>query len=75
MEELKRLLIRVSDSYYDFVVSMLAFSQKSEDRQRQLQTFIMNHPEAGTSDIIKYATQEMDLMSDHVQQDVVSMVS
>ena len=66
MEELRSLLINVSDSYYDFVVGLTSYAQKSEARCDQLTVFLKNHPKAQTSDIIEYALKEMDLANDHV---------
>ena len=66
MDELKELLINVSDSYYDFVVSILSFAKKKDGRADQLTKFMKTHPEAQTSEIIEYVSKEMDLMSEHI---------
>lgn len=75
MEELKSLLINVTDSYYDFVVGMTSFAGKSDVRCEQLTTFIKDHPEAQTSDIIEYALKEMDLAADHVPFGTTNMAA
>lgn len=65
MEELKRMLINVSDSYYDFVVGILDEAKKSESRKKALTGYINNHPKATTSDIVKYLTDELGLYEEN----------
>ncbi len=66
MDELRQLLSTVPGSYDDFVVAMTGFASKSEKRLNGLIKYISNHPQSNTSDVIEYATFEMDLMADNV---------
>lgn len=65
MEELKILLINVSDSYYDFVTGMLDVAKKSEYRKNKLIDYIKSNPKAKTSDIIRYTMDDLGLYSEY----------
>ena len=65
MNELKRLLIRVPDSYYDFVVSMLDEASKSEQRKVGLIDFLKDNPGAMSSDVIKFLVDDLGEYDDY----------
>ena len=64
MGELKVLLSNVSDAYYDFIYGMLKYVDGDASRCAILSDYIRNHPEAESSDIIKFATFNMDLIDE-----------
>lgn len=51
MEELKQLLLQVSDCYSDFVYGVMAEARDYPERLDELIQFIKDNPEATTSDI------------------------
>ena len=65
MNDFRNMLKDVPGAYEDFVVAMCRFASKSELREDSLRKYILSHPEAGPSDIIGYATFELDLLSDN----------
>ncbi len=68
MEELKELLINVSDSYYDFVESMLDEATKSNMRKNRLIEFLTNNPETTTSEVLAYVVDDLALYNDYVKK-------
>lgn len=51
MDELRQLLLRVSDCYSDFVYGVMAEARDYPDRLDDLIHFIKENPQATTSDI------------------------
>lgn len=58
-DELKKLLENVSDTYYDFVEGALIEAKKDESYAEKLINYLKNNPDATTSEIIKYETEEI----------------
>ncbi|MBQ7077916.1 MAG: hypothetical protein IJM91_07275 [Lachnospiraceae bacterium] len=54
MNELKEMLIAVSDSYFDFVIAVLDYAKQEKDNCNAMADYIFNHPDAQTSDILEY---------------------
>lgn len=71
MNELKELLLNISDSYYDFVIAVMAFAGKNHDREDALIDYIHNNPAVTTSDVILYMSTEMSLLSDSVSDHIL----
>ncbi len=65
MNELKSLLIRVPDSYYDFVVSMLDEANKSEQKRLGLIDYLRNNPGALSSDVIRFLVDDLGGYDDY----------
>lgn len=59
MSEFKQLLESIPNSYLDFVNAGLREAQKNDKFITKVATFIKNNPQATTSDIIKYETEEI----------------
>lgn len=59
MDELKQLLLQVSDSYSDFVYGVMAEARDYLSRRDDIIQFIKEHPEATTSDILKWTAEEI----------------
>ena len=75
MDELKKLLINVPNSYYDFVVAMMSFAEDSSCREEKLLSFIKENPYATASDVIKYASFELDLIDERYAENVTNAAS
>ena len=60
MDELKQLLLQVSDSYSDFVYGVMAEARDYPDRCNDIISFIREHPKATTSDILKWTAEEIE---------------
>lgn len=70
MEELVCLLNRVDDSYFDFVSAMIHFAEKKPDRLRRVLDYIKNNPNALSSDIIKFVSEQEDFYEDAAYMNV-----
>jgi hypothetical protein len=71
MEELKTLLNNVEDSYFDFVSAMLHYAEKKESRQNALLHYLHTHPNALSSEIIKFVSLQDDFAEDAAYMKVV----
>ncbi len=54
MDELKKLLESVPDSYDDFVGGMLVYLKDDEENRNKVVEYIKNNPEKKTDDILEY---------------------
>ena len=70
MEELVCLLNRVDDSYFDFVLAMIHYAEKKPDRLRRVLDYIKNNPNALSSDIIKFVSEQEDFYEDAAYMNV-----
>ena len=64
MNELSALLNRVEDSYFDFVSAMLHYAEKKPARLEALLHYIKTNPEAKSSDIIRFVSDQPDFYED-----------
>lgn len=55
-KSLKKLLKAVPDSYPDFVNGMIAFLEDDTEISEKIIKYMQEHPDATTSEIIKYHT-------------------
>ena len=69
MSELKKLLINVPDSYYDFVEGLLDEARKSEYRRTGLINFLKENPGALTSDVLKFLVDNLGLYDEYKQNE------
>lgn len=60
MEEFKRLLENVKDSYFDFVMGMIIEEKNYPGRAEKISNFIKENPEADTSEIIVWVHETLD---------------
>ena len=60
MKELEKLLEAVKDSYYDFVVGIMADIREYPDRIDEVIEYIANNPEATSSDIVGWTLETLD---------------
>lgn len=60
MEELRQLLLKVSDSYSDFVRGVMLDARNNPDKIDELVKYIKDNPEADSSDIVKWTMEEID---------------
>ena len=69
MSELKKLLINVPDSYYDFVEGLLDEARKSEYRRTGLINFLKENPGALTSEVLKFLVDNLGLYDEYKQSE------
>jgi len=67
MEELTMLLNNVSDSYFDFVDSILDYAGRKKERLQVVLEFVKSNPSAKTSDIIEFVSNQADFFEDSAQ--------
>lgn len=66
MKELTIKLNNVEDSYYGFVAGVLTYVKKKESRYIKVNDFIDNNPNALTSDILEFISNQEDFYDDAV---------
>lgn len=59
IEKLRMLLENVSDSYEDFVEGAMSEAKDDETFAGKVIAFIESHPEATSSDVIRFETEEI----------------
>ncbi|MBQ3546652.1 MAG: hypothetical protein IJA34_16965 [Lachnospiraceae bacterium] len=64
MKELETLLNNVDDAYFDFVVAMLHYAKNKQTRREILIDYIKKHPEAKSSEIIEFVSNQPDFSED-----------
>lgn len=60
MEELKQLASEVPDSYYDFVVDILAVARDYPNRFDDIVNYLKEHKDMETSDILEWIFTEIE---------------
>ncbi len=64
MDELVIRLNAVEDSYFDFVSAMIHYAEKKESRRQVLLRYLNEHPDANTSDIVRFVSSQEDFFED-----------
>ena len=64
MNELSSLLNEIEDTYFDFVSAILHYAEKKESRQIVLLDFLKSHPDAKSSDVVKFVSEQPDFSED-----------
>lgn len=64
MEELTIMLNSVEDSYYDFIVAVLSYVKKKQERYDKVKNFIESNPGALSSDILEFISDQEDFYED-----------
>ena len=64
--ELTIMLNNISDSYFDFVVGIMAYAKKKPERIEIIRDFIIDNPTALTSDIIEFVSEQPDFLEENV---------
>lgn len=64
MEEFTIRLDNVKDSYYGFVVAVLNYVKKKSSRFEAVKAFMDEHPEALSSDILEFISDQDDFYED-----------
>ena len=70
MEELKILLLRVPDSYEDFVEGVTDEAEESEKIRIGLVDFLKERPKATSSEVIKYMMDDLGLYEECMRKSV-----
>lgn len=64
MTEFTIRLNEVADSYYGFVVAVLTYVKKKSSRYDRVNEFMNNNPEALSSDILEFISNQDDFYED-----------
>ena len=64
MEEFTIRLSNVKDSYYGFIVAVLSYVKKKTSRLEAVKAFMDEHPEALSSDILEFISDQEDIYED-----------
>ena len=64
MEELTIMLNSVEDSYYGFIVAVLSYVKKKQERYDKVKNFIESNPGALSSDILEFISDQEDFYED-----------
>jgi hypothetical protein len=64
MEELKNILTNINDSYDDFVDAILHYAKKKTSRLEALLEFLKENPNANSSDVVKFVSDQPDFAED-----------
>jgi len=71
INELKKRLIRISDSYYSFVVGVLVYASKNIERADKVARFLDENPYATSSDVVEFVSSQPDFYEDAAPMKVV----
>ena len=66
MEELTMMLNNVEDSYIDFTEAVLLYVKKKQSRFDTVKAFMDEHPEALSSDILWFISNQPDFFEDGI---------
>lgn len=64
MEELISILNNINNSYEDFVTAIAHYAAKKPSRSEAVLGFLYTHPDATTSDVVKFVSDQPDFMED-----------
>ncbi len=67
IRELTKMLNDVPHSYYDFVAGITTYCRKKPQRLEKVIKYMKSHPEADTSDIIEFVSEQEDFYEDTVR--------
>lgn len=68
IEEMTKRLISVSDSYNGFIVAVQNYVRRSETRYAVVQKYLEDHPEAVSSDILEFISNQEDFYDDVIRR-------
>lgn len=71
MEELMILLNNIEDSYFDFVSGIAHYAGKKPSRVEALLKFLKANPEAKSSDVVKFVSEQKDFYEDAAYMEAV----
>lgn len=64
MNDLRHRLEKVQDSYNDFVDAMMNYASYNQVREMRLREYLTGHPDAKSSEILKYVMSFTDFFDD-----------
>ena len=64
MDELMLLLNNIDDAYFDFVSAIAHYAEKKPSRLKKVLAFLKSNPDAKSSDIIKFVSEQKDFFED-----------
>lgn len=68
LEELKKRLENIKDSYFDFVDAIIHYAKRKQEHIDLLNKFLDEHPETSTSDVVYFVSIQPDFFEDSVPQ-------
>ena len=71
MDELLYRLNRIEDSYYDFVSAVEHYAGKKPERLNALLDYLKKNPDADSSDILEFVSDQDDFYEDAAYMNVV----
>ena len=64
MEEFTKTLNNIPGSYYAFTAAVLSYVKKNRARYEKVDNFIRNNPDAFTSEILSFISDQEDFYED-----------
>lgn len=64
MAELRKKLCEVKDAYEDFRAAMITYAAKKQERYVRVMDFLKKNPDALSSDILWFVSNQEDFMED-----------
>lgn len=68
LDEMKEILLGVNDSYEGFIKGVLNYVDKKDKRCRVVMEYLEEHPEALSSDILEFISDQEDFYEDVLVQ-------
>ncbi len=64
IQELKTRLLHIEDAYHSFVVGIMVYAEKKQSRVDAIAHFLDEHPDALTSDVVGFVSDQPDFYED-----------
>lgn len=64
MDEMAMRLNKIEDSYYGFIAAVLTYVKKSENRMFVVENYMNQNPDAKSSDILSFISDQPDFYKD-----------
>ena len=62
--ELLSILNGITDTYYDFVVTVMHYAKKKPERLEAVLSYVKEHKDATTSDVLTFMADQPDFYED-----------
>ena len=64
LQELKTRLLHIKDAYHSFIVGIMVYAEKKQTRVDAIAKFLDEHPDATTSDVVGFVSNQPDFYDD-----------
>ncbi len=64
MNELSELLTKIDCSYADFVDAIMHYAKKNSSRMERLMDYLKQNPNANSSDVVRFVSEQPDFADD-----------